>query len=1334
MAKVVVEVEEEGSEATAKKIKKLEEAIEKLEKKVEKLSGKPLKIPTDPAQKELEKLRKELGRLERSFDRAAQSVKDAKVALKSAEGGLGDTRKATRRLADANLRLVNRGRQLIEFSKRLPPELRKVATGLDKVEKEAQQAARAFRQLSASKKDVTGLVQSIGQLRTGVGALIAALGIRQLIRFGGALVGLAADAVETKKKFDSLIPALRAFTGSTELAEEVADRLADTANRLKIPMGDLLGPFLQITAATKETTLTLKEQSDLFESAILTVRAFGLSTEEAGRLVRGFAQVAGKGTLQMEELRQQIGEVAFNALPALAKALGKTVPQLIDAVTNRAIDAETALRGFAKGLREANEAAGLAQLDTLKGDLGAFARATEEAERALADGLEPGLRDLIVASTEFLVTNKEAIISLGELGSAALKGLGKVIKVAEAAGLGLKVAGEEAREFGHGLVVIGQGFEALGVNGKVLIGIGENIRQVGATLTATTARAEEFVEKVTKGFRRILNEGAGTSEELLEQQKKNFREQAKAAGVAAEEIIAITKTIADKVGKIQEDSFDRRKELTKEAASDLEQFGKLRVETERRIANRLAAILATEGAAFTQLSKELVEIAEKAAAARVEAERKATEESLELFERLRTGASKVAEERVKDAEATSSEIEKIALELEQKIEKIREEFVEKRLNSKVDRVKLEKKTADQIAKLVQKAAEDTIKEIERVAKAAEKAAKRRIKAEEKIRKEIEKSTKTLKDLADQLNEIAKKEDDAGGSALGSLADEATTLAEKLEEAADNLGKLFGDPGIGKDPTEFLNKGFKDLETLLGGVSTSFGTYSEELQQLGGQTEEFKDFTEQLKDAISKVKAEIESFGPSTQESLGIVLSGFEALVEQGFVSQQAFEEFGPEIKEVLAAAGDAAKIAAEKVSALADKSKDLETLGEAGEKGADGIKKIGEESERTGTKIKILADGTKIIVNETEKLEAAGKKGAEGVKELGDEGKKAAESLEKVATAAEKLQEPILDEDQATNLEALGEAAEKAKEPLGLVAEPVEKLALGAKDLSETLPGIVGQVGKLTPQLEALKKLLTEDPVDLKAIATQLQEISTPLERIGTSLSAVKDAVVALPEPLDKIREPAKELLELVAKAAKDDSFVQVATALERIAKSLPEIPEPIKAFLAALKGLSDLRDKITQTLKDIADGLADVGNEKILAALGQLEMKLAEIVKDLGAAKTLTDDWKGTLEQLIPLLETAGTNASTFADRLRSDLVPALESTKVKASEAQVAVGELKDETGQSSEAFIKLGENSHATLTAMVADAAAAQAAMASLRAEIEATTAAAANLKAPTSGGGS
>lgn len=1288
--KLTFEGEDDGA---LKLIGDLEKQVDELRKEVNKLSGTKIKVETDPAEEELKQLRAELRKVDAAYKRALTQRNFAVVIAETDK-----TTQATKRLATANQNLAARGKVLVRFAKNLPPELRKVATGLDRVEKEAEQAQRAFVKLGASKRSVTGLVSTLGQLRTGVGALIAALGVQQLIRFGRTLIRIGAQAVETKKKFDSLIPGLRAFTGSTELAENVADRLAATADRLKTPLASLIQPFLRISAATKETNLTLAEQADLFESALLTVRAFGLGTEETSRLITGFAQVAGKGTLQMEELKQQIGEVAFNALPALSKALGISLPDLFQQVSAGAIDAETALRGLASGLREANEAAGLAQLDTLKGDLGAFARASEEAERALADGLEPGLRSLTVAATEFLDRNEKLIAGLGELGSAGLQGLGFVAKGAEAVSLGVQAAAEGTETFGQRLVDLNQ----LGLNT-----IGDAIRGIGRSLQDADADAEKFIDDATEGFRKILNEGAGTAEEILVSFRESFREQAKAAGASAEDIKAIETDLAARVGAIQEESLEFRRGLQQDLADDIKEFGEVRVETEERVGNLLARILEASVRERAALLETLVEETKRVAEARIKAEQDAEKGILESFEAIKVGAAELAGARIDEAAKASTKIQELELELAQKTAEIQAEFLEQARAAGDDRVKLEAETTEKLAKLNQDIATKIAAEHERIAEASRKAAESRIKDEQRVRAELEKTAQKLLEQLEAIKEAAGAADEGEGSAFKPFREDVESAVGSLEELNAKLEELRQ----GADPGSVLEAGFQGLLDILGPTTDSFDDFFNTGQQ-GTQavTDGFQESSgaaDALAAAIEAAKQAVGGLGPEASASVGTIIDEFESLKAQSNLTERVIDDLAKRLAEALKEPVKPAEDLGQAVDDVGKGDKGLEKVGAAAGTMAEQLKAASDAAKDAGESVIKLADGSELVVPAFGEVNEAAINAKGGLEEFKEAGESAVEPLEKIVKVAEKLREPIVGEQEPDKLRDLGEAATEAQEPIAALAEPVERIAAGAVSLNESLPALVEQVTALTPALQELVGLLAENPVDLEAIKAQLAAIAEPLTTIGVDLASVSDSITALPEPLEKLREPAEVLFGLVATAAEGGTFGKVAEPLERIAKAAPEIPEPLEKFGAALKVLVEMKDDVAAALEATKAGLEAVASKEILEPLALLEEKLEEIVEELDKAGKRTAAWKEATAGAIQTLGNASDAAQTLADTLDGSLGPALENAAEKAGEAAKETETLRDNIISMTENITAFGSAAEEAFAAYVAGAEAAIAA---------------------------
>lgn len=1287
-----VELEFTGKDDGALKlIAKLEAQVEELRKEVERLSGKPLDIKTDPAEAELKQLRAELKKVERAYQRATERVDFEMVARETDKGTA-----ASKRLAAANKNLVVRSKQLIRVVERLPPELRKTAVGLDQVEKQAGQAARAVDRFkkTASPSSFAKLTAAVGQLRTGLAAMVAVLGVRQLIRFGRALVDIAGRAVETKKKFDSLIPSLAAFTGSVELAGDVADRLAGIADRLQAPLADVIQPFLRISAALKETSLSLREQSDLFESALLTVRAFGLGTSETSRLITGFAQVAGKGTLQMEELRQQIGEVAFNALPALSKALGVSLPQLFADVAAGTVDAETALRGLASGLREANEAAGLAQLDTLRGDLGALARESEKAQLALADGLEPGLRALVQASTEFLAANRELIAGLGELGSTALDKLGGLVAFAEKVSLGLKSIGIEALEVGRILETVSflPGAE----------GIAQALQAIGISIAGVEQQAKDAVDGATRHFRRLQKAGGETAEEILETFQKSFREQAEAAGLAAEDIEATEKELAARVGEIQDRASKGRVQVEEFVVQEFERFGEVRAENEEAVASTILDTVERGIKDRVALIATLVEETQAGAARRILAETAAAAANLALFKEIRDGANELSVQRIEATARSSGKIQELEEQLSQDILKVQEEFLQQLANPKVDRAELRQKTLDKIVELEVAASVRIIAEMERIAVASKKLRDARIADEEKVRAELEKTAQKLLEQLEKIREAAGATDE-GSSAAGPLLDDLDAAVASAFDLVNVLDQLRAD-----DPFSVLTAGVEALEAVLPPIVDGFGDFftagrDGTLAVAEGLGED-ADAASSLDGLIADIKKRFDELSPAAQASTSTIIDGFEALQAAGGATEAEIRNVGRELAEALK---EPVKPAEDLGQAIGDVGKDAEGIEEASAAAArlgGSLGDAGKAADGAEQQIVELADGTKAIVSAGGDLAETMENSAERVKELGDAAGDAAGTTEDLAAAADKLREPIVGDEEPGKIDDLGTAAAAAVAPVGQLAEPAERVAASASSLENSLPLITAALAEITPALQGLLKLLTDNPVDLEAVKIQLLAIAEPLNKIGVDLGLISKSVAALPDPLVKVADQAGPLFALVTTAAEADVFGKVADPVARLAATLPKIPQPLEKFSAALELLVEIREDVDQALQAITTGLEAVAADTILEPLADLEEKLAEVVKRIREAGDGTEAWSDATGKIIPVLGGASAAAQTLAKALEGDLVPALELTEKKTVEAGEAMKELQNFILDARAEIVGYGEDAKAAFELHVAGAEAA------------------------------
>jgi tape measure domain-containing protein len=193
------------------------------------------------------------------------------------------------------------------------------------------------------------------------------------------LAGFAKKVVSTTSDLESLIFRLGILEGGIQGARERFEELTRTFGNVPVALDAIVDGFVRLRAAGQSSTeamLTMKASVD-------AVAAFGGGTEELKRLSIGLQQVLGKGVLQMEELRQQIGEAVPSAMRILAREMGISTAELILQVGKGTVDAQTAITKLRIGFEK--DFGGIAQAiggTTIKGALAQF---STNVKKAIAD-------------------------------------------------------------------------------------------------------------------------------------------------------------------------------------------------------------------------------------------------------------------------------------------------------------------------------------------------------------------------------------------------------------------------------------------------------------------------------------------------------------------------------------------------------------------------------------------------------------------------------------------------------------------------------------------------------------------------------------------------------------------------------------------------------------------------------------------------------------------------------------------------------------------------------------------------------------------------------------
>lgn len=182
-------------------------------------------------------------------------------------------------------------------------------------------------------------LSGIGEVANGLAGRIAAV---------FAVGSLAQSAAE----IETLQVGLKAVSGSAEQAAKDMDFVRKMAGAAGVDVVEAGRAFLSLSAATKGTAVEGAATREVFEAVTVSMARAGKGSAETSNALQALAQMAGKGQVQMEELRGQLGEALPGALNAAASGLGITTAELSELVAQGKITAQDLFPALAKGLNE----------------------------------------------------------------------------------------------------------------------------------------------------------------------------------------------------------------------------------------------------------------------------------------------------------------------------------------------------------------------------------------------------------------------------------------------------------------------------------------------------------------------------------------------------------------------------------------------------------------------------------------------------------------------------------------------------------------------------------------------------------------------------------------------------------------------------------------------------------------------------------------------------------------------------------------------------------------------------------------------------------------------
>jgi tape measure domain-containing protein len=266
-------------------------------------------------------------------------------------------------------------------------------------------------------KQLKTLEKNLGNTKSQSKALESALVRTAAKGFSvAAVAAFSRSIVVAGMEMQALESRMLAATSSAELSAEAMTFIKRESDRLGLSIVDSSNGFASFSAAALRSGLTMTDTKDVFSAVSEAVTVLKLNTADANLVFNAMSQIAAKGVVSMEEMRQQLGERIPFAMAAMADGMGIAQSELIELISSGELAAKDALPALAKGLRDVTDESVVMASDSLQANMNRLNNAIFELKTSIAQsGLIDFLSDAASVSAMFLKNLQEAnTINLGE--------------------------------------------------------------------------------------------------------------------------------------------------------------------------------------------------------------------------------------------------------------------------------------------------------------------------------------------------------------------------------------------------------------------------------------------------------------------------------------------------------------------------------------------------------------------------------------------------------------------------------------------------------------------------------------------------------------------------------------------------------------------------------------------------------------------------------------------------------------------------------------------------------------------------------------------------------
>lgn len=246
------------------------------------------------------------------------------------------------------------------------------------MKREAGSTMGAFRALTAS----------IGKLPVAIAAISGSVAAFTAIK--SVIISLGAPIIKATQEVVGFRNAIDAIRGAGEGAKAL-EEVRDIAERTGTSLGSLIQNYKQFEASAASAGLEIKKSQEIFEAFSGALTVLGTTVQQQDLAFRALQQMMSKTTVQMEELKGQLGENLPGAVQLFAEAMGLSTKALEKMLKNGEVLAAEVLPKVAALLNQKFGGALQAALATAGAQMALFGNAVLELLNAIGEGGLGGL-------------------------------------------------------------------------------------------------------------------------------------------------------------------------------------------------------------------------------------------------------------------------------------------------------------------------------------------------------------------------------------------------------------------------------------------------------------------------------------------------------------------------------------------------------------------------------------------------------------------------------------------------------------------------------------------------------------------------------------------------------------------------------------------------------------------------------------------------------------------------------------------------------------------------------------------------------------------------------